>query len=66
MAQATTPTELADRLEVNAKTLRAFLRQKFPRELDAKNTRWSISKTMEKAAEKHFASEENPAQSQTA
>lgn len=37
------PGDLAKELGVDAKRIRAFLRQEFPRAAEAKNTSWSLS-----------------------
>lgn len=57
-ATTTTPKELSERLEVNAKTLRAFLRKEFPRDAEQKNSRWEIPAKAVKAAEAHFSQED--------
>jgi hypothetical protein len=53
-----TPKELAAKLEVDPKRLRAFLRANFTRPAEAKNTSWSIGPDAVKAATEHFAKSE--------
>ena len=54
-AATTTPKELAERVGRDPKIVRAFLRKEFPREMEAKNSRWDISAKTAKAVEDHFA-----------
>jgi hypothetical protein len=46
---------LANECNVNAKTLRAYLRKHHTRANDAKNTTWSIDAKIARACRKHFA-----------
>ena len=48
------PSDLATELEVSPKALRAFLRREFPRANEAKNTSWTLTDDMVKAATEHF------------
>jgi hypothetical protein len=50
-----TATELAAACNVNAKTLRAYLRRVHTRDANAKNTTWAIDAKTCAAARKHFA-----------
>jgi hypothetical protein len=56
-----TPNQLADQLDVNPKTLRAYLRKEFPRDAEAKNSRWEITKAQVAKAEKHFQASDEKA-----
>lgn len=53
------PKDLAAELEIDAKTLRGWLRKEFPRPLDKKNTSWALSDDVVEAAREHFAPEED-------
>ena len=50
-----TPSELAERLNVSPKNLRAYLRANFPRNAEAKNTSWTIDLDTAKAVQAHYA-----------
>lgn len=50
------PSELAAALEVDAKTLRTWLRANFTRPADQHNTSWLLTEDMILAAQDHFAS----------
>jgi hypothetical protein len=53
-----TPKALATELEVNPKSLRAFLRREFPRSDQEKNTTWKLTEAQVEAARKHFSDDE--------
>lgn len=53
------PSELAAALEVDAKTLRTWLRANFTRPAEEKNTSWMLTEDMILAAQDHFASDED-------
>lgn len=56
MATATTtPKELAEKVGRDPKIVRSYLRANFPREAEAKNSRWGIPATVAKAVTAHFA-----------
>lgn len=48
------PKDLAEKLEVNPKVLRGYLRKAFPRTTDEKNTSWALTEDMVNAATAHF------------
>lgn len=52
------PTELAAALEIDAKTLRTWLRSNFTRPTEEKNTSWMLTEDMILAAQDHFASDD--------
>jgi hypothetical protein len=54
MTRFTTPKALADELGVSAKTVRAFLRKKFPRPLRLKRSRWDVTVAQAKAVRARF------------
>ena len=56
-----TPTNLAEELGINPKSLRAWLRINFERPIEAKNTRWYLSDKEIKAAKQHFTKTKKPA-----
>ena len=49
-----TPTNLAEELGINPKSLRAWLRNNYTRPLEAKNSRWYLTDKQVKAAKQHF------------
>jgi predicted transcriptional regulator len=49
-----TPTELANELGVDPKRVRAFLRQEFTRDPEAKNTSWNLSDEVAQAVRTRF------------
>jgi hypothetical protein len=49
------PSELAEELGINAKTLRAYLRRQHTRPADAKNTSWYLSDAVADDVRDHFA-----------
>lgn len=51
---AVRPKDLAKELDINAKSLRGFLRDNFPRSTEEKNTSWSLTQEMIDAARAHF------------
>jgi uncharacterized protein YjcR len=53
------PKDLAVELEIDPKTLRAWLRREFPREATAKNTSWALTQAQVDAARDHFTSDED-------
>lgn len=52
-----TPDQLAADLGISPKTLRAWLRRKFPRSLVEMNERWELSERQVEVAQLHFRSE---------
>lgn len=52
------PKDLASELNLNPKSLRAYLRRAFPRTTEAKNTSWYLSADQVKAARENFAKTE--------
>lgn len=57
-AATTTPSDLADELGRDAKVVRAFLRENFPRKAEEKNNRWKIPVKTANAVRKHFTEKE--------
>lgn len=53
-----TPTVLAEEIGVSPKSLRGYLRTKFPRTQEAKNTSWIVTDDAADAARAHFAKQE--------
>lgn len=53
------PKDLAEELEVDAKTLRSYLRKEFPRPAGEKNTSWALTEAQIEAARAHFADSED-------
>ena len=51
-----TPTQLADELGISPKTLRAWLRERFPRDQRLKNTRWTLGPAIVQAARARWSS----------
>jgi len=49
-----TPNALADELDISPKTLRNFFRNKFPRPIEEKCTRWILEQKHIQAARVHF------------
>lgn len=49
-----TPTELANELGVDPKRVRAYLRQEFTRDAEAKNTSWNLSDEVAQAVRTRF------------
>jgi hypothetical protein len=52
------PKDLALELDIDAKTLRGWLRKEFPRPTDKKNTSWVLSEDVADAAREHFLADE--------
>jgi hypothetical protein len=50
----TTPSALAEKLNVDAKRIRAYLRANHARAIEAKNTSWQIPADVAKDVEAHF------------
>jgi hypothetical protein len=48
------PKDLAEELDINPKSLRAFLRREFPRDSKEKNTSWYLTDAQVEAARDHF------------
>jgi predicted transcriptional regulator len=55
----TTPKELAEELGVDAKRIRAFLRQDMTRAAEAKNTSWILSAEQADAVRERFTPSED-------
>ena len=60
-ASGTTPTNLAEELGINPKSLRAWLRINFARSEEDKNKRWYLSEKEIRAAKQHFSKVKKPA-----
>lgn len=56
-----TPTILAEEIGVSPKSLRGYLRTKFPRPAESKNTSWIVPDEAADAARAHFAKQETKA-----
>jgi hypothetical protein len=56
-----TPKELAEKLEMSPKRLRAYLRQNFPRTSEEKNTNWQIPKAVADKVIAHYESSKSEA-----
>lgn len=54
-----TPTELANELGVDPKRVRAYLRQEYTRDAEAKNTSWNLSDEVAKAVRARFTKVES-------
>jgi hypothetical protein len=52
------PKDLALELDIDAKTLRGWLRKEFPRPTDKKNTSWVLTDDVADAAREHFLADE--------
>lgn len=66
--QGIRPNDLAKELGVDGKRVRAFLRGQFPRQEEARNTNWALTKAQEKAVREKFTAKkaEDKAQAATA
>jgi hypothetical protein len=53
------PSVLAEELGVNAKSIRAFLRREFPRDIKDKNTSWYLTDSQVEAIRDHFTPSED-------
>lgn len=53
------PKDLAETLGVNPKNLRRFLRGAYPRTPENKNTSWTLTEDMVKAATDHFTASDD-------
>lgn len=62
MSAPLTPKVLAEEIGIDAKVLRSFLRQTFPRPVEVKNTTWIIPAEAADAAREKFAKHEAKAE----
>jgi len=58
--ETVTPSALAEKLGVDPKRLRAYLRANHARPIEAKNTSWMIPADVAKAATEYFAAKSAP------
>lgn len=54
------PEELSDELGISGKLVRSFLRKRFPRSPEAKNTAWVLTAKQAEIVREHFKARRSP------